>query len=199
MSLADSVAPEPPALTCRWLHGGPALDDLTSIPLMNPGGTTGSSDNAPSVWRSFTEEENERLEKAWHELDEKERERAWRRKVQSRSGPRSRSSSQSGSRSRRSSMSLRSKEDAKEKAQSAASETASETSKKGDGAIDSDEDSEDERERKERQKSYIADPEQEAQKHIVHVSQDYLFSADLLCELIWIPVRYHVFPADSPV
>lgn len=64
------------------------------------------------------------------------------------------------------------------------SDEKSTDSRKKDAQDQAEQESEDKDQAKERaQESYIADPEKEQQPHIVHVSQDNLFSADLLCGL----------------
>lgn len=111
----------------------------------------------PSVWRSFTDEEDQRLEAAWNKLDEDARERAWRAKIRG-----SGSGKSSAASSRRTSSVERPKD------------------KPVPDPVD-EADTQEEVVEEETQKGYLADMERESMSHIVHVSQDRLFSADLLC------------------
>ena len=141
------------------VSGGPELDDLTSIPLAQ---ATKSDTNAPpSEWRSFTDDEDARLESAWNALDEDARDRAWRAKI--RGHGESRSGKSSAASSRRGSSVERPKDNPRP------------------DPID-EADTQDEVVEEETQRGYLADMEREGLPHIVHVSQDRLFSADLLCE-----------------
>lgn len=200
MNMDESAsASPPPPLVCRWLHGGPELDDLTSIPLAQS--TKADASASPSVWRSFHDDENDRLEAAWNALDERTRERAWRRRMRQRrqsaattaaGTSKSRSGKSSVASSRRNSEaapsaaagSSQSRTPARARtASNASSKPPSSSTAKAGGEIedvfDSDEDDEPTEEEQERQ-GYIADIERESQPHIVHVSTDNLFSCDLI-------------------
>lgn len=140
---------------------------MTAVPL-----ASSSTASAPSVYRSFTDDENKRLEIAWGNLQPDERERAWRTKSAKLGGPSAKSSPAS---SRRSSVVQSSRPDKVQPdakpGKSAAPSTA------GDSAIDHND--EEEVEADAYGEGYIADQEYEDQAHIVHVSQDNLFSADV--------------------
>lgn len=145
--------------------GGPELDDLTAVPLAST-----SNAAAPSVFRSFTDEENKRLEEAWERLEPDDRERAWRTKSVKLGTPSGKSSPAS---SRRGSAVQASKPDKVKpdvKSGKTAAPPAESAVEDGEDAID-DEDAYGE--------GYIADLAHEDQSHIVHVSQDNLFSADV--------------------
>ncbi|KAK9899575.1 hypothetical protein P389DRAFT_164561 [Cystobasidium minutum MCA 4210] len=167
MTSVQNEHSDAPPLTYRWLHGGPELDDLTAVPLASTSNAT-----APSVFRSFTDEENKRLEEAWLRLEPDDRERAWRTKsvkIGSTSGKSSPASSRRGSAAQtakpdKSKLGVKSgkSDNAPPPADSAVDDT---------DEADNDEDAYGE--------GYIADRVHEEQPHIVHVSQDNLFSADV--------------------
>lgn len=147
------------SLTVCTVKGGPELDDLTSMPLAQ---ASKADANAPSVWRSFTNDEDSRLEAAWNALEEDSREKAWRAKIRGEN----RSGKSSAASSRRNSSVERPKE------------------KPVPDPVD-EADTQEEVVEEETQKGYLADMEREALPHIVHVSQDRLFSADLLCTSLY--------------
>lgn len=182
---------EVPQLIYRWLHGawrafvarqailtdtltllfkshtgGPELDDLTAVPLASSSNAT-----APSVYRSFTDAENKRLEDAWQHLEPDERERAWRTK-NAKTGPGTASGRNSAASSRRGSAVQTPRPD-KIKPNATAGKSAAPTDLPDSALEDKDEEDDAYGE------GYIADQSHEDQAHIVHVSQDNLFSADV--------------------
>lgn len=159
--------------------GGPALNDLTSLPLAGAPSASSkaeasakaSESTTSSVWRSFTDSEEKRLEAAWQKLDVETREKAWRSKVATKANDKdSKKADTAGSNSGPSTA------DASESAVKTGSKAKTEAIKKSETASASKASAD------QAQESYIADPEKESQPHVVHVSQDNLFSADLRCK-----------------
>lgn len=165
--------------TCSFA-GGPELDDLTAIPLAST-----SNNTAPSVYRSFTDAENLRLEAAWNQLSSEEREKAWRTrsiKPGTASGKSSAPSSRRGSgvQGQRPEIDKKGKSPASANVDQTTSEPGKTGGPKTTSAVSQQEEEEAAaEERAAYGESYIADAEHEGQSHIVHVSQDNLFSADV--------------------
>lgn len=139
--------------------GGPALSDLTLVPLSS----SVSDDTPTSVWRTFSDNENKRLEAAWQNMDESVRDVAWRSKTtkqtKNEAGDISVNLSTSNSLVH---------EDLEQTSETEANPKDAE--RRDNAGLEANQD-------------YIADPEQESQPNVVHVSQDNLFSADLLSEV----------------
>ncbi|GAA6052976.1 hypothetical protein JCM3770_001158 [Rhodotorula araucariae] len=67
--LSQAPLPAPPA-EGRFLHGGPALGDLEAPSAVLPNSERRNKPVANSEWRAFTDEEEERLQRGWEQLQE---------------------------------------------------------------------------------------------------------------------------------